>query len=107
MDELKSLLMRTSVLIALDFLPSALPIIFNVDASMTIGWGAVLSQMQENEKHRSARYESGIWSDMERKSDAVKLKCRGLMNALKKLRFWLYRRHFLLETNGQTLVWLV
>src|SRR6204780_2435826 len=60
MDELKSLLTRAPVLIALDFSPSALPIILNVDASMNIEWGAVLSQMQENGKPRLARYESRI-----------------------------------------------
>ena len=31
----------------------------------------------------------------------------GLLKALKKFRFWLYGRHFLLETDAQTLVWLL
>jgi RNase H-like domain found in reverse transcriptase len=39
------------------------------------------------------------------KYDAVKLECRGLLKALKKLRFWLYRRHFCIETDAQMLVW--
>jgi len=41
------------------------------------------------------------------KYDAVKLECRGLLKALKKFRFWLYGRYFTIETNAQTLVWLL
>jgi len=44
MDELKRCLTQAPVLITLDFSPSALEIILNVDASTTIGWGAVLLQ---------------------------------------------------------------
>jgi hypothetical protein len=43
----------------------------------------------------------------ERKYDTVKLECRGLLKGLKKLRFWLFRRFFRVETDGQTLVWLL
>ena len=46
MTELKRLLTEAPVLVSLDFSPDALPIILNVDASTTIGWGAVLSQVQ-------------------------------------------------------------
>jgi len=46
MDELKCSLSEAPVLISLDFSPDALPIVLNVDASITIGWGAVLSQVQ-------------------------------------------------------------
>jgi RNase H-like domain found in reverse transcriptase len=46
MDELKRRLTTAPILISLDFSPSALIIILNVDASTTIGWGAVLSQLQ-------------------------------------------------------------
>ena len=69
---------------------------------LRLGWGAVLSQLQEDGRSRPARYESGVWSDTERKYNAVnsKLECRGLMNALRKLRFWLYGRHFFLETDA-------
>ena len=33
--------------------------------------------------------------------------CRGLMKALKKLRFYLFGRHFTVETDAQTLVWIL
>lgn len=37
----------------------------------------------------------------------VKLKCHGLLKALKKFRFWLYGCHFQLETDARILVWLL
>jgi hypothetical protein len=46
MDQLKSSITSAPVLVKPDFSPNALPIILNVDASTTIGWGAVLSQVQ-------------------------------------------------------------
>jgi hypothetical protein len=87
MNELKRLLTEAPILISLDFSASALAIILNVDASTKIGWGAVLSQLQLDGRPRPARYESGIWSGAELKYDALKLECRGLLKALKKLRF--------------------
>jgi len=107
MGELKRSLTEAPVLVSLDFSPGALLITLNVDASTTIGWGAILSQIQPDGRPRPARYESGIWNDAELKYDAVKLECRGLLKALKKLRFWLYGRHFYVETDAQTLVWLL
>ena len=107
MDRLKTVITTAPVLVSVDFSPSALPIILHTDASTTIGWGAILSQLQSDGNLRPARYESGIWNDIERKYDAVKLECRGLLKALRKFRFWLYGRHFKLETDAQTLVWLL
>jgi hypothetical protein len=48
MDQLKRRITETPVLITLDFSPSALPVTLHVDASMKIGWGAIMSQMQED-----------------------------------------------------------
>ena len=106
MEELKKRITEAPVLVVLDFSSSALPIILATDASK-IGWGGVLQQLQNDGTRRPARFESGIWNDIERKYDAVKLECRGLLKALKKFRFWLFGRHFLVETDAQTLVWLV
>jgi hypothetical protein len=85
MDILKNRTTTAPVLITLDFSASALSI---------IGWGTVLSQQQEDGRLHPARYESGIWSDVERKYDAFKLECRRLLNSLKKFRFWLFGRYF-------------
>ena len=57
--------------------------------------------------HDPARYESGIWSDPEKKYDALKLECRGLLKALKKFRYWLFGRYFSVRTDSQSLVWLL
>ena len=83
MTRLKAALIKAPVLITLDFSDGVLGIELAIDASTTIGWGAVLSQYQEDGKAHPARYESGIWSDQERKYDALKLECRRLI----KLRF--------------------
>ena len=107
MNTLKKCLTEASTLITLNFSAGAGPIILSVNASTTIEWGANLKQEQVNGRRKRARYESGVWRDAERKYDTVKLKCRGLLKALKKLRFWLYGRHFYVETNAQTLVWLL
>ena len=73
MDTLKKAITEAPVLVSLDFSPSRLQIFRNVDASTSIGWGAVLSQLQSNRTVHPARYDSGVWSDAERKYDALKL----------------------------------
>ena len=37
----------------------------------------------------------------------MKLECRGLLKSLKKFRFWVYGRHFIVETDSRTLVWIL
>jgi hypothetical protein len=60
MDTLKIKITEAPVLITLDFSISALPIVLHIDASTKIGWGGVLSQLQENGQLHPAHYESGI-----------------------------------------------
>jgi hypothetical protein len=107
MDTLKQAITTAPVLVSLDFSLAALALFLNIDASTKIGWGAVLSQLQSDGSVRPARFEGGIWSDAERKYDALKLECKALLKSLKKLRFWLYGRFFTVLTDSQTLVWLV
>ena len=104
---LKKSLIESPLLVSLDFSNSALGIELGIDASTTVGWGAVLSQYRDDGKLHPARYESGVWTDAEKKYDALKLECRGLIKALKKLRFWLFGRFFTVTTDSQTLVWLL
>ena len=85
MAELKHSLTEAPILVSLDFSLDTLAIILNVDASIKIEWGAVLSQFQPDGQPQLARYESGIWSKVELKYDALKLKYKGLLKALKKL----------------------
>ncbi len=56
------------------------------------------------EKRHRTRYESGIWSCAEKKDDATKRECQGVLKALKKVRYWLYRIRFILETDASVLV---
>ncbi len=107
MVQLKTAISNAPVLVSLDLSPSGGPIVLYVDASTTIGWGAVLSQVYDDEKEHPARFESGIWSNAELKYDAIKLECRGLLKALKKMRFWLFGRFFTVRTDSQVLVWLL
>jgi len=48
-----------------------------------------------------------VWSDVKRKYYAVHLECHGLMKVLKKLQFYLFGRHFTVEMDAQTLVWIL
>jgi RNase H-like domain found in reverse transcriptase len=66
--------------------------------------GSVLSQAQSDGTVRPARFESGICSDAEKKYDALKFECRGLLKALKKFRFWLFGRYFTVVPDLQTLL---
>jgi hypothetical protein len=78
-------------------------IIVAVDASLG-GWGAVLMQEDKNSFRHPCRYESGIWNDTERRYDAGKRECRGLMRALSKFRVYLYSMRFIVQTDANTLV---
>ena len=102
MDLLKFALTSHPALVSLDYTERAGDIILAVDASLE-GWGGVLMQLVKGKRH-SSRYESGIWSSSEKKYDATKRECRGVLKALKKVRYWLYGVRFILETDARVLV---
>ena len=102
MYSLKMVLTRAPALRAIDYFENADDIILAVDAS-NAGWGAVLMQKHKGKRHPN-RYESGLWADAERKYDSGKRECRELLKALKKVRFWLYEVHFVVEIDANTLV---
>ena len=60
-------------------------------------------QLVKGKRHPS-RYESRIWSAAEKKYDATKRECWGVLKALKKVRYWLYGVRFILETDARVLV---
>ena len=104
MDSLKLALTTAPALRSIDYSALAGAIILAVDSSLT-GWGAVLMQIdKETGKRHPSRYESGLWTEQEARYDAGKRECRGLMKALKKVRFWLYGVHFVVEIDANTLV---
>ena len=102
MNLLKLALTTLPALVSLDYTKGASDIILAVDANLD-GWGGVLMQLVKGKRHPS-RYESGIWSNAERNYDATKRECRGVLKALKKVRYWLYGVRFILETDANALV---
>ena len=60
MNELKQKITEAPVLVSLDLRKGAGQIIAHVGASTTVGWGAVLSQVQDSGKLHPARFDSGI-----------------------------------------------
>ena len=102
MDLLKFALTTPPALVSLDYTEGAGDIIFAIDASLE-GWGRVLMQLVKGKRH-SSRYESGIWSATKKKYDATKRECRGVLKALKKVRYWLYGVTFILKTDAEVLV---
>ena len=104
MEILKLALTTAPALKTIDYSEGAGMIICAVDASGE-GWGGNLMQVERNGKRRHAiRYESGIWSDVEKRYDAGKRECRGVLKMLKKCRGYLYGVHFVLELDANTLV---
>ena len=100
---LKEALCNAPALKTLDVRDGARQIVVGVDASLE-GWGASLQQEDENMDWHLCRYESGLWNNAEKRYDAGKRECRGLMKALKKFRNYVYGVRFLVETDANTLV---
>ena len=84
MERLKEALTNAPALSTIDYSEEAGEIILAVDASGE-GWGAILQQIKEGKRH-PIKYESGLWTDLEKKYDAGKRECRALLRALKKLK---------------------
>ena len=105
MNLLKKWLMTASALKSIDYHEGADDIVLAVDAN-SHKWGAVLMQCAagSNQKWHPIRYESGVWSPQEAAYDVGWRECRGVLLALKKLQFWLYKVHFVLKMDMNTLV---
>ena len=99
---LKMILIRVSVLRAIDYFENVDDIILTVNVS-NAEWKVVLMQKHKDKKH-SNKYENDLWANVERKYDSKKRKCRKLLKILKKIRFWLYEIHFVVKINVNTFV---
>ncbi len=102
MDLLKLALTSPPALVSLDYSKDADDIILAMKASLEEG-GGVLMQLVKVKKHPSG-YESGIWSSVEKKYNATKRECRGVLTALKKVKYWLYWVKSVLETDARVLI---
>jgi RNase H-like domain found in reverse transcriptase len=103
MDTLKAALTTAPALMLIDYSEGAGKIFCGSDASLD-GWGGHLSQEDSEGRRHLSRYESGIWSESERRYDAGKRECRALMKTLKKFRNYLYGMKFVVEVDAKTLV---
>jgi hypothetical protein len=103
MNTLKTALTSPPALCRISYEEGAGEIVIGVDASLG-GWGGTMGQRDENKKLRVARYESGVWNKAERNYDATKRETRAVLKVLRKLRFYIYGVHFILETDAKVLV---
>jgi hypothetical protein len=103
MANLKEALCNAPALRTLDLSDGAGQIVVGVDASLE-EWGVIMQQEDENKDQHPCRYESGLWNKAEKRYDAGKCECRGLMKALKKFHNNVYGVRFLFEADANTLV---
>ena len=59
---------------------------------------------QEEKRWHVICYKSEIWSDVEKCYDMEKQECRDVLKMLKKCHDYLYRIHFVLELDANTLI---
>ena len=95
-------LIKAPVLVNLDY-TCGREIILMVDASLD-GWGAMILQVGEDGHRHPVRYLSGVWSPAEKRYDATKRECRGLLCALKASKRYLYGAAFTVETDATVLI---
>jgi hypothetical protein len=95
-------LIRKPCLVVLDY-TCGRAIILMVDASLD-GWGGVLMQVGEDGHRHPVRFFSGVWSDAEKRYDATKRECRGLLSILKSAKRYLYGAAFTVETDSSVLI---
>ena len=101
MNILKLILTTASALKFLNYSFLTDEIILAVDFSLK-EWDVILFQINpETDKNHPSRYESGLWTMFESKYDATKQEYRGLLKALKKVRFWLYGVRFTIEIDAE------
>ncbi len=92
------------VLIRINYRPKAREIVVRVDASLE-GYRGYLGQRDpKTQRVRPARYKSRVWSKAEKKYDATKREYCRVLKIFKKLRVWITRVYFMLETNANMLV---
>ena len=103
MNLLKKALTEPPALTRISYDKDAGDIVVGVDASLE-GWGGTMSQKTKEGTIQPARYESGIWNKAEKNYDATKRETRAVLKILRKLRFYLYGVHFILQTDAQVLV---
>ena len=68
-------------------------------------WNVIFSQINfEINKRHFSRYENKLWIKLKFQYNVTKRKCRELLKALKKIRFWLYKMRFIIEIDANILI---
>jgi hypothetical protein len=77
-------------------------VILAINASFE-DWKKILMILRNDKKHLM-RYESEIWSNVEKKYDVIKRECREILKILKKIHFYFYDVKFILKSNARVFV---
>ena len=102
-DALKLALTIAPALVKIQYGPEFSEIIVGVNVSLD-GQGYTIGQLDKKGRRRVTRYDSGLWNKAKRGYNTTKREYRGVLKAFRKLRHWLYRVYFVLETNANVLV---
>ncbi|XP_057376543.1 uncharacterized protein LOC130697744 [Daphnia carinata] len=100
-----SIVARLTTAPVLAHFDDALEVTIQTDASQT-GLGAVLTQ-DTGEGHRPVTFISRRLSDTETRYHANELECLAVVWALKKLRTYVYGRHFFVKTDSSAVKWMM
>jgi hypothetical protein len=84
METLKLALTTAPALVKICYRPEFRDIIVGVDASLK-GWGCTMGQLDAEGERQVARYKSGLWNKAERRYNATKRECRGVLKAFRRL----------------------
>ena len=104
MNILKLTLTTAFILKSLNYFFLIDEIILTVNFSLK-KWNAILLQINfEINKWHFFWYESKLWTESKSRYNAIKRKCRDLLKALKKVRFWLYEMRFIIKINANILM---
>ena len=104
MNILKLTLTTASTLKLLNYFFLIDEIILTVNFSLK-KWNATFLQVNfESDKRHFSQYESELWTESKSWYDVMKRKCRELLKALKKVRFWLYEIRFIIEIDANILI---
>lgn len=106
MDKIKGLMTEDLILRKPDFTNTATPMIVTIDGGPR-GWGAVLSQEDDKGVRKPIEFESGFWNEVENRYDQLKKEALALCKALKKFKYYVHGRKFKVETDANTLVWVL
>ncbi|KAL1495621.1 hypothetical protein AB1Y20_016489 [Prymnesium parvum] len=104
-EELKRILTdeKEPVLMLPDF---EKPFYILFDAASTVGYGAVLCQMDDSGHERPVAYHSRRWKDAETRWHSLEHECCAMYESVKRFSAYLGDSKFYLITDAEPLVWL-